>query len=441
MVSDFPASSSNTITSVDDELQGGTPEVSTTDARIVRDREKIISNGSPPFYGLTEYYYSGGSHEGEKYHENRIDYVGRHSHRWSCKDTIRNPNFDPKKFKFPADNGGPLVSYKVEWIKDNVMNFHIANPWYIVRSGTAYNAGKSYTHNGIEVLSSLVPPSVDLSVTDMGPLLWNRMRPAKPTVSLGVALGEARELPRLLQARLAGIKSISDLYLAAQFGWRPLLSDIVDMLNFVERASNQIDFILNNIGKPLHRSYSIPQVTTEDVLYSSSGTTECWSTPAWGYTYFGGSPDYGLYSNTLKLSLQTRVWGSGMFVFYFNNGRIPERPEIMGKLLGLALTPSLAWELIPWSWLIDWYSNFGEILSNLSAEVADNQVSIYAYAMKETWREYTWTSTDGYIATSVSKRYASKVRERINPFGLSSYSSSLNDYQKGILAALAISRY
>lgn len=439
-MNDF-ALSQRQLSSADDELNANDAPVNTTDARLNRSRNKDISHGAAPFYGLTEYFYSSGPNQGEKYHENRIDYPGRHAWKWQCDDTIRNPNFPKRKFEELPDNGGPLVSYKVEWIKDNVKYFDFANPWYIRRSGVAYNSGKSWTHSGINVLTSLVPPSVDLSVSDMGPLLWNRMKPAKPTMSLGVFLGEARDLPRLLQARLAGIKSISDVYLAAQFGWRPLLNDILDMLNFVERGQKQIEFILNNIGKPLWRSYSIPTSVIEEDLYSSVGNTECWSTPTWGYTYFGGSPDYSRYSNRLSLKLTTDVWATGVFVYYFNNGRIPERSELIGSLLGLKLTPSLAWELIPWSWLIDWYSNLGEVLSNLSNEVADNQLSKYAYAMKKTWREYTWTSTDGYMHTSVTKRYASKVRERINPFGLEYYDSPLSDRQKAILGALAISRY
>lgn len=266
------------------------------------------------------------------------------------------------------------------------------------------------------------------------------MKPAKPTLGLGIVIGELRDIPRLLQARLNGIKTISDFYLAIKFGWEPLFNDIKDMLNFYEKVSKQIDFILNNIGKPIRRSAYITIPERDEVVYQSQNTTECWIDPTNGFRVFGGSPNYARYATKLTAKVQKRVWGSGEFIFYFDHSRIPERRELAAKLSGLQLTPSLVWELLPWSWLIDWFSNVGDILNNLVTEVADNQISTYAYSMMHTYREYTWWATDGYHNVSVSRFFESKVREKINPFGLATFTSALSPRQIAIMMALGISR-
>lgn len=411
----------------------------TASPRLPRSRSKTEPAGHANLKYTTDYYYSSGVHEGELYHTNTVEYPARHAHHFACADTIRNPEFSRELYARLPDKGGPLVSTKVEWVNDRIATFDFSNPSYIHRYGNSHCTDAFYIHDGFQLNDATAPPPGDADTSDYGPALWHAMCPAKPSVDLGVFIGEARDLPSLLKAKVESIKDISSLYLAFQFGWKPLLADILDMLKFYENVQKQVEFILHNIGKPLRRYAKISIAPQSGVLLHIEGTPTNWLTPAIGSYFFGGSPDYTKYSNTLSFTLDRDVWGSGVFVYSYNKGRIPERNELIGSLLGLKLTPALVWELVPWSWLIDWFSNVGDVLQNLSNEVADNQVSRYAYAMIQTKREYTWFATDGYLSASVSKRFTTKVREAINPFGLAA-GSELSDTQRAILAALTAQR-
>jgi hypothetical protein len=100
----------------------------------------------------------------------------------------------------------------------------------------------------------------------------------------------------------------------------------------------------------------------------------------------------------------------------------------------------LIWEVLPWSWLIDWFYNIGDVLNNLTTEVADNQASTYAYIMGHTKRKYSMTGTDGIKTASVSRVFEAKVRQKVHPFGLASADSPLSTRQLSILAALGVQR-
>lgn len=423
--------------SVNDEPPG---DIDTFSPRLPRTRRRQTPYGQPNhFYSVHDYYLTAPPYS--LYKHERQDEPDRLNDVEYVQDTIRNTNYDIDKYGKIVDDGGSFLSYKIGFWKDRVHNYDFRNPSNHHYYGCAYCIARDILHDGFRPAIAMSPPLMDLSSTPHGATLWNRMKPAKPTLSTGIFIGELRDLPRLLYARLEGIRTISDFFLAVQFGWRPLIQDIMNMLNFYERISAQIDFILNNIGKPLHREAVITVPDRSGTIYQSSGTTECWIDPTNGYKYFGGSPNYSKYKNKFSFTLKQRVRGTGMFVFYFDRGRIPDRIELAGKLSGLQLTPALVWELLPWSFLIDYFSNVGDILNNLVTEVADSQVSLYCYSQMETNRDYKWESTDGYHTVSVSRYFDTKVRDKVSPFGLATFSTALTNMQLTILAALGISRF
>jgi hypothetical protein len=409
----------------------------TSTPRFPRTRRRRLPHGLGNFGYNTDTYHS--INIDQLISSNTTNYINRSDYVHLCSDTIPNPNYDFVKFGRPADNGGPLTTYKIEWYRDTPFRFDFRKPAYKHYYGMAHVVPSAFADAGITVWSSLVPPQEDLTVSALGASLWASLKPAKPTVDIGVFIGELRDLPKLLHATLDGIKTIGDVYLAAQFGWKPLLTDILDMLRFMDRVERQIDFILNNAGKPVWCATKPQETTTCSVLQDIRGTATQWLAPNIGPKFFG-TTDNARNQNILTRDLVQRTWATGLFVFWFDKGRIPERAELRAKLAGLELTPKLVWELLPWTWIIDWFSNIDDILSNLVVEVADNQVSIYAYAMKETLRTYTWWATDGFGTGTVSRRFHTKIRDKISPFGLATYNTTLSDKQTAILAALSVQK-
>jgi len=116
------------------------------------------------------------------------------------------------------------------------------------------------------------------------------------------------------------------------------------------------------------------------------------------------------------------------------------------KLLGLPLTPDVVWELTPWSWAIDWFSNAGSVISNVSAFKLGGLVMRYGYIMEET------TITDTYSMASAgflddtgpvppsTITYTVKRRREANPFGFGLSWDGLSPSQMLITAALGITR-
>jgi hypothetical protein len=129
---------------------------------------------------------------------------------------------------------------------------------------------------------------------------------------------------------------------------------------------------------------------------------------------------------------------------------------------------------MPWSWLIDWFSSVGSIVSNLSTNAVDNEALTNSYAMKTvevrddvivrtSWEglDYQATSVDhnndqtisddefhdwylsvppGSDTLSYSLIKVNKLRAYATPFGFGFDMSALSLRQLAILAALAISR-
>jgi hypothetical protein len=122
-------------------------------------------------------------------------------------------------------------------------------------------------------------------------------------------------------------------------------------------------------------------------------------------------------------------------------------------LLGTRLDPEVLWNLQPWTWLADYFVNFGDVLSNISAFTSDGVVMKYGYIMREqeirkeiffprgVWRRTgtsTWTpATDPFSVTLTSH---SKTRVKASPFGFGLNPESFTEGQWAILLALGLSK-
>jgi hypothetical protein len=122
---------------------------------------------------------------------------------------------------------------------------------------------------------------------------------------------------------------------------------------------------------------------------------------------------------------------------------------------------------MPYSWLIDWFSNVGDVVSNMSMNAVDNLVTNYSFVMRrESWEQsasvITWhEKRDDFGGSPPSKSSSSlgswwkahrgsyssterwEIKSRVgggNPFGLDVSLPSLSGRQLAILAALGISR-
>lgn len=236
--------------------------------------------------------------------------------------------------------------------------------------------------------------SANENAWDYGAAGWNRFRPGNPTADLGIFLGEAKDIPRMLKdsARffhnawkaIGGTlknpsKELANHWLSTQFGWLPFLSDLRKFHKTYMSADAQLERIRRNNGRWEKRGGSILDDTVSTVI--SASTTASGSWPGLASAQYVDPTKLG--SHTLSRVTATRAWFEGTFRYYIPNiDSVYWSKRAVMEMYGIFPNPSLLWELTPFSWLVDWWIDVGDVISNMNTGWADNLVARYAYVMK-----------------------------------------------------------
>lgn len=305
----------------------------------------------------------------------------------------------------------------------------------------------------------------------LGGTAISRVRPNKPIVDLSVTLGELRfgGLPTLVGSLMSRSKTVLDVfrnggkeYLNIQFGWKPLVSDLLGLAEVVLSARKAIEQYERDLGREIRRRYTFDPIkstllNTIDCRFDS----QLWvsATSPLGTQQNVRTFSDSRYQGTYSKQTTQQSWFSGAFR-YFNADvgsgleDLKEFEEHANLLLGTRLDPEVIWNLQPWSWLIDWFANYGDVLGNFSALVFDRQVLHYGYIMTTVTDVEEWT-TPGLFARSGStflgtetvggvlantRHSVRKIRSHASPFGFGLDPSTFTVDQWAILASLGISR-
>lgn len=125
-------------------------------------------------------------------------------------------------------------------------------------------------------------------------------------------------------------QSLANNWLELQYGWQPLLSDVYGLAQYLEKskAYKKREVITSVVHRQVH----------ETALYK--GDT-AWTTEVKESTY------------TVK------------YVVYFSEDDVVQT----STALGLGNPAAVAWELVPFSFVVDWFLPIGSFLENLDATV------------------------------------------------------------------------
>lgn len=276
----------------------------------------------------------------------------------------------------------------------------------------------------------------DASLPDLpslATLTLGRTNPSRAKIDLPVSLLELRELPDLL--RKAGQSFFAPLASANikwQFGVKPLIGDFISLLEIKRSADNRMKLFKKLQEKPLLRKVALyenvieaPQPWKAETLSSANDMLVNYHVRSWRTSY--------------------KVWG---YVTWTPSTKLLESPMDDAALLtlakrtvlGLTIDGSTVWEALPWSWLADWYSNFGDWLAaNRSLiDVVPSTPRICftletrkSYANRRTNSIPEGVSTPTVVHTQKARRIVSAAWPTASlPF--------LTDRQVGILASLAV---
>jgi hypothetical protein len=245
-------------------------------------------------------------------------------------------------------------------------------------------------------------------------------------------------------------KSASNDYLGYQFGWKPLVSAIVESALAVDRADQIMRQYNRDSGRNVRRKYSFPlesSTTLETVGGSIGPFTNTTGVQPWkGTTQTFVSGPIQKLTHTLRV-----IKFSGAYTYHspYTDNQVWENLQgyhaLAKKVLGLELTPEVVWNLIPWSWLADWQVNIGSIMSNMSYLSTDNLVLRYGYLTCHTITRVDYVmygpETNSGVKGPWVNSYYSEKKERIraSPYGFGRTPGSFSDRQWSILTALGMS--
>jgi len=368
-----------------------------------------------------------------------------------------------------ANIGGDFTMTKTSVIAPSYSApFHWTSPWNL------QNPAYRWVFHGPLVmpgyLSIVFPPAGRSSETELinyGTKAIANCAPTNSVVDLSTAILEVlREgLPNLvgslfwkdrarsikdvsLSDEVDAVKHPSSEFLNVEFGWLPLINDVTKFAQGVAELSKRVEQLVKDSGKQVRRRYDFPPVDTSDVTVWRENVSP------------GMYPDASLFYDPLKVNkgrvtrnrlTTVRRWFTGAFTYHIP----PEWGDAMAghgalarHLLGTSLTPEILWNLAPWSWAADWFTNAGDVLHNASEMSSELGLIIrYGYIMEHSIVRdvYVFEGETGFLpgysgrpATLVLQTEV-KLRRKATPFGFG-LSTGLTSRQAAIVAALGASR-
>lgn len=256
----------------------------------------------------------------------------------------------------------------------------------------------------------LATPSADKYTVDPDwvDLAWNARaftNPQRPAVNLPAILGEASDIPgmladlplllgnqgrrllsragrpalrrpdhlfggkRTLSGRRAQAKRIwaaarqsasetGSQYVGSQFGWKPLVADLTKLLNLQREIAQQLRMLLRLAeGRSIRKRMMLPTTSATDTF---SMVTES---------------AYAVIRSQVTEIYRVESWVTSRWApTVFTRHMIPDLSDAEGlTALAMRLATGMTrmglmqawWELLPWSWLVDWWYDIGRILAAL----------------------------------------------------------------------------
>jgi len=320
----------------------------------------------------------------------------------------------------------------------------------IVANGTAVSKPtggivETYIYDNVPIetipgtgIGNLVPPSgwqLDLVA---------RTNPNRPVLTPLTLMqdfieipGALRDLGKLLTkpAKSLGPKDLANQYLALQFGWLPLVEDVrqlLDLQSYTLRRVRELNKLYSGPG--LRRS----KITFGEENTSTPGTTRISvATGAWVDLQW-------------DVSVHKKMWGSIHWKPSTVPVYLPSDRELnrLARRIVLGLTPEGlakgAWDIIPWTWLIGYFTNVGK-----SMLAAANTVPCYhsnMCIMSETKVTVSPKSSlpvncaENSVATGGSASYVSKTRQLSTVVSPGFNMPFLDVFRLSILGSLTVQR-
>jgi hypothetical protein len=268
--------------------------------------------------------------------------------------------------------------------------------------------------------------------------LLAKTNPSSAVVDLPIFIFELRELPMLLKGYGDNwLKSIARGNLSYQFGIKPLIRDLQQLLNFADHFSKREKDLRDLAEGGLRRKRSLWRGTN-----STSGNT-------------GTNANNGHQGSTVSyrytVTTSDETWGFCRWLPTVDTPRTDDAIKRAARraVLGLTLDFSTFWEAMPWSWLIDWCSSAGAYLEAHRNIVAAEPTDIAI--MSRITTEWKYTQREGVgsypgnmtVVRGYGPYYLTWVQKLRSPAvaSIDAWLPFLSLRQLSILGSIGISKY
>jgi len=288
------------------------------------------------------------------------------------------------------------------------------------------------------------PQKSNTELDAMGTHAIATVEPTNPSSNLLVSLGELKKdgIPsigghQLWKERTNLARGAGSEYLNSEFGWKPLVRDIKRFAKTVMDSHRIIEQYRKDSDRKIRRRYNYPFASSSQSDKAGSFVPIPASVGAFG-------------SGSIFVSCSSEQWFSGAFRYHIPIGvttaeKLQRHYAYAQKLFGINPSPENIWNLAPWSWSADWFSNTGDVLHNISALGHDGLVMEYGYMMSRTLRREvasaTWYGGTSF-ETSSSRDQTDEflLRRDSTPYGFGTDLNNLTAAQASVLVALGLSR-
>lgn len=366
------------------------------------------------------------------------------------------------------DAGGPFYTSRVtDFSKFGHLNrsySFTANRWYTGPVGGRRPTSTEMAAIGYKNTSKSYGDKMESSMISDGTTAISLCNPINSASDLGVSLAEAHRegLPSIpgvptWKERTRILRGAGSEFLNAEFGWLSLVSEIGDVVKAARTSRDIMNQYHHGEGRNTHRRFDFPLDRYYQEMDVGVVIPRFVGPPT---SFESGIPDRITPTAKVSLLRETKRWFEGCFTYALPSSTNSWRKALgfgsnADQLFGLALSPDILWELTPWSWAVDWFSNAGEVVNNVTNFGLAGLVMRYGYMMTETVERvsldigpYPWLGKSdsgkaiNRYSDPCSAGYESVTKRRVpaSPFGFSVGWEGLSPTQLAITAALGITR-
>lgn len=418
--------------------------------------------------------------------------------RWEVKPILQPMGTQPSNMIYEYRYDGLLASEGHFRLRNG--SWSGGGPFYAHHESVTHGAGRTllqqqWTSGGRYNPQGVVPAPVRIPVMPKPSIVdafneadgfglsgYNRTRPGNPIADLFVfgkevatdgfpaipfgsiirgkpgqgflSMPDLREIPGRIRAALADYRNLGSQYLNGVFGWMPFVRDLRKLILAMGRMNEVMAKLIRENGKLIHRKAILHNEQTV------SQTSQVYTYPF--ANVYGAPPNWGTGKTvyTVTTMFRKKVWYSAAYRYW-----IPDTSSLVWNakaylaLAGALPTPGAVWSVMPWTWLTDWFANWGDIYDSLSPNAVDGLVQKYGYTMLNDESRTVWhagvhqpyfhvvDSNGTRHRDAVDHGFSStkKVERKIrvggyNPFGPGLEPVSFSPGQLAILAALGLSK-